>query len=86
MWLFKMEDWECLWRDKNTPPYEVLRVEVNYRPEGAKQANYYVYYRTYKKAAINYVVATDDLGAFVAGTALMTKLRAASDKYREKYK
>jgi hypothetical protein len=81
-----VEDWERLWRDKNTPPYEVLRVEEFFRHTGASNAQYHVYYRTYKRAMFNYVVATDDLGAFVAGTALMKKLRAASDKYREKYK
>ena len=81
-----MEDWERLWRDKNTPPYEVLRVEERYRPKGGSEAQYYVYYRTYKKAALNYIRATDELGAFIVGTAYMKKLRAANDKYREKYK
>lgn len=80
-----MEDWERLWRDENTPPYEVLRVEAEYRwPTGLTR--YKVYYRTYKRAMVNYVLTIDDLGAFIAGTALMKKLRAQSDKYREKYK
>ena len=81
-----MEDWERLWRDKNTPPYEVLCVEQQWRPEGSRVANYFVYYRSYKRAMVNVVMATDDLGAFVAGTALMKKLRAASDNHKEKYK
>jgi hypothetical protein len=81
-----VEDWERLWRDKNTPPYEVLRVEEYFRSGESSEVRYYVYYRTYKRAMFNAVSATDDLGAFVAGTALMKKLRAVSDKYREKYK
>lgn len=81
-----MEDWERLWRNPKTPPYEVLRVEEFFRYKGASKAAYKVYYRAYKKAVRNYVLATDDLGAFMAGTALMKKLRAQTDKYREKYK
>ena len=78
-------EWQRLWRDRQTPPYEVLRVEEFYRHAGARVAQYEVYYRTYTKAVVNYVIATDELGAFVAGTALMKKLRAQTDKYREKY-
>ena len=81
-----MEDWERLWRDRQTPPYEVLRVEERYRSKEGSVAHYHVYYRTYKKAVVNAVFATDELGAFVAGTALMKKLRAQTDKYKEKYK
>jgi hypothetical protein len=80
-----MEDWERLWRNPKTPPYEVLRVEEAHR-WSTGQAQYKIYYRTYKTSAVNFVNATDELGAFVAGTALMKKLRAQTDKYREKYK
>lgn len=79
-----MEDWERLWRDENTPPYEVLRVVEFFRHKGDSKAQYRVYYRTYKKAVYNYIISTDELGAFIAGTALMKKLRAKSDKYRER--
>lgn len=79
-----MEDWERLWRNPKTPPYEVLRVEEVWRSMGSSGAQYYVYYRTYKRALFNFVAATDELGAFMAGTALMKKLRAKSDKHREK--
>jgi hypothetical protein len=79
-----MEDWYRLWRNPKTPPYEVLRVERSWRWRAEK--GYAVYYRTYKKAVLNEVVAVDELGAFVAGTALMKKLRAKADKHREKDK
>jgi hypothetical protein len=79
------DEWHRLWTNLETPPYEVLRVEAEYRwPKGLTR--YKIYYRTYKKAVVNYVFTTDELGAFVAGTALMKKLRAASDNHREKYK
>ena len=80
------DEWHRLWRSPETPPYEVLLVVEEYRYKSETKAKYKIYYRTYKKAVCNYVFATDELGAFVAGTALMKKLRAASDNYREKHK
>jgi len=79
-----MEDWERIWRNPKTPPYEVLHVLESWRWKSEKR--YAVYYRTYTRAVLNEVAAVDELGAFVVGTALMKKLRAASDRYREKCK
>jgi hypothetical protein len=79
-----VEDWERLWRNPKTPPYEVIRVDASYPlPTGSSEAAYYVYYRTYTKTTYIFVTATDELGAFMAGTTLMKKLRAKADKHRE---
>jgi hypothetical protein len=76
------DEWHRLWTNWETPPYEILRVVEEHR-WATGQIRYRLYYRTYKKAVCNFVDAIDELGAFVAGTALMKKLRAQSDKHKE---
>ncbi len=81
-----MEDWRRLWRDKQTPPYEILRVQEFYRHRavsGQTAVQYTLYYRTYKRAVTNLIYAIDELDAFIKGTALMARLKAKTDKHKE---
>jgi hypothetical protein len=72
------EDWELEWRNKSTPPYEVLHMVRNW------DSSWIVYYRGYSRAAYNYVFASDELSAFAEGIKLMQHLRAKADYERSR--
>lgn len=76
------DNWKREWRDKSTPPYEVLRIELLYQFPNRPVADFTIYYRTFQRAVHNRVRAADELGAFVEAQKLMAELRAKSEKHR----
>jgi hypothetical protein len=76
--------WWPDWYSKSTPPYTVVAVELAMEPPPGRPGKcvFFVYYRSFKKAVRNQVLATDELGAFVEAQKLMATLRAKSEKHR----
>jgi hypothetical protein len=82
-----MEDWRRLWRDPETPPYEVLHIEIaDFQPRSPQATGYKLYYRNYRGMRAYYLAATDELGAFVWGTSILKSLKIETDRRRERMK